>query len=215
MKITRLRRNITINLSASLFLIAIAVGIFFYTTNKNEISTQEVNKIRIETSVIHSQAQELESQSNDARKYKEVWKVLNENKKNTQGIKMEEVNNMLGTLAEKYSIYSPSLQVLLPENLESGVFQRKTLSVSHSSGTLSFEALSDVRALTFMADFFNRLPGYTVITSLEMGKMRKYNDEDLVNISLGKNPSILRVKIVFSWYVYRDKGKNIDPVVKK
>lgn len=207
MKIKRLRRNITINLLASFLLIIIAIGIFFYTINQDEVATQELNKIRTEASIIRGQTQDLESQGNDAKKYKETWKTISNNKKNTQGIKMEEVNNTLNTLADKYGIYSPSLQVLLPENLESGVFQRKTLIVSHSSGTLNFETLSDVRALTFIADFFNKLPGYIVITSLEIGKLRKYSNEDFINISLGKNPGILRVKINFSWYVYRDQDK--------
>lgn len=210
MKIQRLRRNIAINLGASAFLVLVAIGVFLYITNKQDSGMLEVTKIHNETSEIRSQSQELESQTKDARKYKDIWKILGDNKKNTQGIKMEDVNGSLTSLAEKYSIYVPTIQVLLPENLESGIFQRKTLSVSHSSGTISFEALSDVKALSFINEFFSRLPGYTVISTIEINKIRKYTPEDYINISLGKNPAILRVKIVFSWYTYHDKLKKVE-----
>lgn len=215
MKIQRLHRNIVINLIASGALVVIAIGVFLYITNKQDSSQIEVNKIHNETSEIRSQSQELESQTKDARKYKDIWKVLSENKKSTQGIKMDEVNSSLASLAEKYSIYNPSIQVLLPETLETGVFQRKTLSVSYSSGTLSFEALSDVKALSFINEFFSKLPGYTVISTIEMGKLRKYAPDDYVNISLGKNPGILKVKVNFSWYVYHEKLKKIDPAAER
>lgn len=214
MKIQRLRRNIAINFSASLILLGVSVGIILYITNKQELTVQEVSKINLETSIIKSQAQELESQTKDARKYKEVWKIIGDNKKNTQGIKMDEVNGSLQALAEKYSIFAPSLQVLVPENLESGVFQRKTLAISHTSGTLSLEALSDVKALAFINEFFSALPGYIVISGVDMNKNHKYLPEDFVNISLGKNPSILKVKVTFSWYVLHDKAKPIIPVSK-
>ena len=207
MKIQRLRRNIIINLVASAILVLIAIGIFLYLSSTQDSSSLEVVKIRNETNEIRSQAQDLESQTKDARKYKDIWKALDENKKSTQGIKMDEVNTLLASLAEKYNIFIPSIQVLLPENLDAGVFQRKTLSVSYSSGTLSFESLSDVKALYFISEFFNNLPGYTIISTIEMGKLRKYLPEDYVNISLGKNPSILKVKVIFSWYTYHDKLK--------
>ena len=214
MKIQRLRRNIAINFSASLILLCVSVGIILYITNKQELTVQEVSKINVETSIIKSQAQELESQTKDARKYKEVWKIIGDNKKNTQGIKMDEVNGSLQALAEKYSIFASSLQVLVPENLEAGVFQRKTIAISHTSGTLSFEALSDVKALTFINEFFSALPGYIVISGLDMNKSHKYLPEDFVSISLGKNPSILKVKVTFSWYVLHDKAKPNMPLSK-
>ena len=210
MKIQRLRRNIIINLVASAILVLIAIGIFLYLSSTQDSSSLEVVKIRNETNEIRSQAQDLESQTKDARKYKDIWKALDENKKSTQGIKMDEVNTLLASLAEKYNIFIPSIQVLLPENLDAGVFQRKTLSVSYSSGTLSFESLSDVKALYFISEFFNNLPGYTIISTIEMGKLRKYLPEDYVNISLGKNPSILKVKVIFSWYTYHDKLKQVE-----
>ncbi|MSP33603.1 MAG: hypothetical protein EXR06_01715 [Rickettsiales bacterium] len=211
MKIQHLRRNITINLIASSVLIATAIGIYYYITNKQDLTNKEIQKIHGEIGEIKSQTEELESQSLDARKYKDVWKTISENKKSTQGIKMDEVNPMLESLAEKYNIFAPSIQVVLPENLDGGIFQRKTLGVSYSSGTLSFEALSDIKAIAFISEFFNKLPGYTFISTLEMIKPHKYTPEDLINVSVGKSPGILRVKIVFGWYVYREKVKQVAP----
>lgn len=210
MKIQRLRRNIIINLVASAILALIAIAIVLYLFGKQDSDSLEVIKVRNETNEIRSQAQDLEIQTKDARKYKDIWKALSENKKSTQGIKIDDVNALLASLAEKYNIHAPSIQVLLPENLDNGIFQRKTIGVSYSSGTLSFEALSDVKAIYFISEFFNSLPGYTIISTIEMGKLRKYLPEDYVNISLGKNPGILKVKVVFAWYNYHDKLKQVD-----
>lgn len=214
MKIQHLRRNIIINLAASVLLVVAAIAIYYYIVNKQDLSNKEVQKIRGEISEIISKTEELESQIIDARKYKDVWKTISENKKSTRGIKMDEINPILESLAQKYNIFTPSIQVVLPENLDSGIFQRKTVAVLYSSGTLSFEALSDVKAMAFINEFFNQLPGYTFISSLEMIKLRKYTSEDLVSVSLGKSPGILRVKIVFGWYIYHEKVKQISSSAK-
>ncbi len=210
MKIQQLRRKIAINFIASVALLAAAAIVAFYISNKQKYSDQEIDQIHREASVIRSQTQELESQTSQARKYKEVWKTLSDNKKSTRGIRMDDVNKIIGNLADKYNLYAPSIQVVLPENLDAGVFQRKTINVSYSSVTLSFDALSDVKALAFISEFFNKLPGYTVISSIEMTKSRKYNQEDFINISLGKNPSILKVKVLFAWYIFHEKLKQVE-----
>lgn len=210
MKIENLRRKIIINFSASAILLALVGVIMFYITKKNDSSNIEIAKIRSEANIIRSQTHELESQTNDAKKYKEVWKSISENKKDMRGIKMEEVNKSFDDIAAKYNIYDKSIQVVLPENLNGPIFDRKTLSTSYSSGTLTFDALTDVKALIFINEFFNTLPGYIIITGVDMTRSRKYTDDDLVSISLGKNPGALKVKVTFSWYVYHDKlgGKN-------
>lgn len=210
MKTQQLRRKIAINFIASAALLAAAAIVAFYISNKQKYSDQEIDQIHREASIIRGQTQELESQTNQARKYKETWKTLSDNKKSTRGIKMDDVNKIIGNLTEKYNLYSPSIQVVLPENLDAGVFQRKTINVSYSSGTLSFDALSDVKALAFISEFFNKLPGYTVISSIEMTKSRKYTQEDFINISLGKNPSILKVKVLFAWYIFHEKLKQVE-----
>ena len=207
MKTQKLRRNIIINLSASLALMLIAASIIFYTFEHTANSDTEIAKIRSTAIEIKSQARELESKTNDAKKYKEVWKTIGDNRKSTQVIKMEEVNAILDSLAEKYTISNYNLQVVLPENLNSGIFNRKTLDVTYTSGTMSFDALSDVRALSFIIEFFNKLPGYPIITNIEFGKTQPYNNLDLVNISLGKNAAAVKAKISFSWYTFKEKEK--------
>jgi len=207
MKITRLRRNIIINLSASIILLVMAISILFYISQTTSNSESTIAKIHASTAEVKNNARDLESQTNDARKYKEIWKTLSENKKNTQGIKMEEVNSKLDSIAEKYNITNKTLQILLPENLDSGVFNRKTITISYAAGTLAFDALSDVRAINFINDFFNNLSGYVIITNIELNKSKAYSDEDLINISLGKNSGAIKVKISFAWYVPHEKEK--------
>lgn len=210
MKTQHLRRNIILNILLSLILIAVSAYILWFVENDKEITNKEINKIRNESSLIRGQARELETQTKDAKKYKEIWKTIDENKKSTRGIKMDEVNTLITKLADKYSIFTPEIKVLLPENLETGIFKRKTINVSHSSGNLSFQALSDVKAISFISEFVNNLPGYIIISDVEIDKSHEYSDADFINISLGGNPSIVKVKISFAWYVTRDKVQDIN-----
>ncbi len=214
MKKESLNRSIIINFSFCAALAALVGFIVFFTSSQNDKANQEIIKIRSQAANMKEQVIELESQVNDAKKYKEIWKSISPRKKSTEGIKMEEVNKSLEFFAQKYAIRGQQIQILLPENLNGGPFERKTVNIIYSSGTLNFNAASDVAAFSFMKDFFDSLPGYIVITNVDLTKGRKYTNADYVNISLGKDPEVLKVKITFAWYAYRDKEKKDDSGAK-
>lgn len=204
-KIKKLRRNIIINISATVILAIILGCVIFYLINRENSIKSEIQKIKVNTVGVRIRTGELESKISDTKKYKEIWKIVAENKKSDRGIKMDEVNNVLNSLTEKYNIYNSSIQVPLPEVLNSGIFSRKSLNVLHSTSTMSFDTISDVRANAFMAELMDKLPGYIIINSITIKKIKTYSSSDLVSISSGiTNPSV-SVKIVFDWYVYNKK----------
>ena len=207
MKILILRKKIIIQLSISLALAAIlGFGIYYVLSQKKEIKA-EVSKIESGAMQIKSQIMDLQNEASETKKYKEIWKTISKNKKSTQGIKVDDMNDLLKKIADKYSVSKSKIQVILPEILSNGVFNRKTVQMNYSTATLNFESVNDTRALLFLSEFINALPGYIIIKSLELTKkVSSYSYQDLIDISIGKNTNTLVVvKIDFYWYSYKEK----------
>lgn len=210
MKLKKLRRNITANATgAAILLFFLAILIFYLIENKSR-KEEEIQRIKSETIQNKSQIIELESKINEAKKYKEIYKTIDDSKKSSKGIKMDEVNSNMAELAMKYNISAQTLQALLPEKLEGQLANLKTVELLYTTGSLSFSAIDDLRAAAFIREFFSTVPGYTVITDLNLSKTKVYSNEDLVAISNGQPVAAISVKISFAWYVYKGKDKPVE-----
>jgi len=184
--------------------------IFFYISYKTDSNQKNIDMIKQSTAEIRMRTIELEGKIKDAKKYEEVWNKIAENKKTTQTIKIDDINKILKEISEKHNIMDTNIQVILPIELEDGIFKRKTLRTLYATGNLSFQALDDVKAILFTKEFFDKLPGYIVITVFEMGKTLEYSPKDLFEISSGKELGAVKTVINFSWYTYREKEKTQD-----
>ena len=215
MKIPALRKKIIVNSIALGILFLILLGIIFYNYNQQSNIGNKVDKIKSEAQQTRSQATMLKGKLTEAKKYKELWSKITENKKSTSGIKMDEINTKLEALAIKNNIFNPVIKVTLPEPLKDGIFNRASFNVIVASASLSFESINDVNALLFINDFFAAIPGYAIITNLDIKKIRKYEEKDFVAITSGKPFGIVTVMIDFFWYSYKekapDKSKDVKP----
>lgn len=205
MKIQYLRKKIITNLSILGALLAIFAAALFYNIHARSALEGKVSEIKNEASQFKSQALELESKNNELTKYIELWRSISKEKKNTSGIKMDDVNVRLKTVAEKYVISSPNIKITLPETMKGGVFKRATVNILLTNVSLNFFAATDARALMFINEFTNSLPGYVVITSLTIKKDKKYTDGDLVGISTGNSAGSVSGKVDFAWYLCKKK----------
>lgn len=205
MKILNLRKKIIVNFSASVVLLLISCAVVGYAFYEKSTVNSVVSKIKSETSEFKNQAIEVESKATETKKYKELWKKVTANKKNTNGIKMDDINALMVTTAEKYAIINPDIRVVLPEIIKEGPLKRATVNVLFTTVGLTFNATNDVRALSFLSEFIGSLPGYPIITGLEIRKNKNYNAQDLVSISSGKGSGSVSGKVDFVWYVYKQK----------
>jgi len=144
MKITKLRRNITANATGTAFLLFFLSVLVFYFLNNKSKKEKEIQAIKSDTVTVKGEIVELESKINEAKKYKEIYKTIDESKKSTKGIKMDEINNNLGSLAQKYNIYLPNFQALLPVKVEGQLENLKTVELLYTTGTLTFSAIDDL-----------------------------------------------------------------------
>ncbi|MBP7710250.1 MAG: hypothetical protein KA100_04185 [Rickettsiales bacterium] len=216
MKILELRKKIVVNAITSGACLAIFAGCVFYNIHKNDQMKKEAEAIASETSQIQAQAEEIQGKTLDIKKYIALWHNLDEKKKSTSGIlKSDEIDKMLLASAIKYNISEPIIKVSFPETLSDGIFARSTITVSSSSVSISFKSLDDAKALAFVNDFTNSLPGYVVISSFDLKKDKSYSNEELIAISSGKGSGIVSGNISFFWYAFKNKNNSAAPTANK
>ncbi len=204
MRIPNLRKKIIINFSVS-FLLFVFLGVIvnFYFNQKNDIE-EKIRKINNEIDRKKEELLALESKTAEVNKYTEIWQKISSNKTNTNGIKIDDFNSKLNSLADKHSINNLNLRISLPEALKDGIFKRDTLDIMLTTVNITFTALNDLKAISFINDFISSVQGYPIVTSFEIKKSKDYTDQDLQNIASGKGSGNVSGKIDFFWYVYKD-----------
>ena len=207
MKTEKIKRNIKYNILISVFIIAILiVATFFYKDVEDSIS-QEFDKLNLEVQSINSKSSEFEAKSIENKRYAELWLKIEEKKKIYKNLKLEELITFTKSLAEKYSIRDQKLKISSPEILPTSIYNNSDISLSYSSGELSFLSFDDIRALQFVNDFINNLHGYPIVTNFKLSKEKDYTNQDLYDISTGKSGGIINGKLEFSWYFYNENQK--------
>jgi hypothetical protein len=204
MKVVLLRKQIIRNFSIAAVLALFFGAIFFYYSNEKNGVKAKIEKISEETAQINNDLSDLQSKTAEINKYKNLWSKITANKKNTSGIKVDETNSKLSSIAAKYSIGSASIKLSLPELMKGGIFDRKTVGVMMSTATLTFVAANDVKALMFVDEFISSLKGYPVINSFSIERGKDYSNDDLIELSTGKTSGLINGKVDFFWYVYKD-----------
>lgn len=205
MKISFIRKNIIISFSVSAALLLLLGLTVKYTLKQQAAITAQIDKIKTEAIATREQAAQIQNKSIEVEKYKELWKNLSDEKKDTSGIKIDFLNNKLATISAKYNIITPKVKATLPENLKGGVFDCRTVNVALSQVDLEFDAASDIRALSFISDLVKSMTGRIVINNIEIKKVKKYESQELVDLSAGRSGGLVRVKFGFFWYSYKEK----------
>jgi hypothetical protein len=216
MIIRDIKKKIAINFFISVVFGVMVAGLLVYLSFFRTDQNKEIEYIKQLASKLLSKASEYQNKAQETKKYIEVWKTIPDSKKSLDGIKIDDVNTRLAQLAEKYYISNQSIKLSLPEDIKDGIFDRKTLIISYTNVEISFDAIDDVRAISFLSEFLDSLKGYILVTNFDIKKNKKYTDQDLINISSNKPSGGILAKIEFVWYVYRQKEEDtkLDPKVK-
>jgi len=210
MKIEKIKKKIKYSLSFALVLCLLIGALVFMYFHLNSSFLVQYEKILSDIADIKVKTQELEKKSLENKKYMELWSQITEKRKSFSGIKVEEINKLVNTLSEKYSINSPITKVNIPENFSSNIYQNETLSILYTIVEISFNAYNDVKAIQFANELVDNLHGYPIITKFEFNKESDYSIKDYFDISSGKSIGKIKAKLIFSWYVYKEGSPNLS-----
>ncbi len=210
MKINNLKKQIIRNFSiAGAFFVMFGAG-FYYYSNQQKFVKDKIDKINNEAAQFSVELADLQSKTAEIKKYKDMWPKISHSKKDVDGIKIDEVNKILNSVAKKYSIGSPNIKLSLPELMIGGVFDRKTINVMMTTANVTFTATTDVKAIMFADEFLGSLKGYPVLTTFNIAKNKEYSNDDLIELSTGKSQGNITGKFDFYWYIYKEPENKIE-----
>lgn len=201
MKILILRKKIITNAILALILLAINGAVFFFYSNIEKASEVEINKVEEQINNIKSRIREIENKDAEIKKYKTLWSTISEKRKHSDGIKVDDFNNILAEISKKYLVTTENVKINLPQVINRGLFKRETFELYYTSVSMNYSAISDVMAISFVEEFVSSLYGYPVIFYFDMSKSKPYNAQDLSDISYGKAKGSISGKLEFFWYV--------------
>ena len=207
MQIAIIRKKIIKNIAVTIVFITFLAGSVFLKIYRENLLQERIKTIENEAIKTSQQATEMEQKATEAKKYRDVWKTLSNEKKMITGIKSEKVTETIDIIAEKYHSQIESVKLSIPQNMQGESFDYKTVIVVASKVTLLFKVFTDIDALNFLIDLKKSIPNYIVFKTVEIKKEKKYEQEDYLNIAIKKPGGLIICKTEFIIYAYKDKEK--------
>ncbi len=207
-KVSLIKKKIFFNIGIAVIFIMVIFAIYGYCKFLQEDNVVKLRQFTQYIADLKTNTANLQTKISEGKKYKEIWKSINDKKRSFDGVKVDEVNEKFRSLAGSYNLLNYVIDITVPEKLSDGIYNRKNSDVLLSSVIIGFSAVDDVRAMAFIKEFTDNLPGYVVVDDFHISKTKDYTDDDLVKISLGKfNDLAVTVKFGFSWYVLKKKDQ--------
>lgn len=209
-KVSSLKHKIILSFTISGVLMLILLVFNIYNNASTERDQEKINSLNSQIADLKNKSADIETRIKDATQYKKLWDKADAKKKDFTGIKVNDVTDTFSKLSEEYSIMSPTIKLSLPEVLKNGIYNRQVLEVNLINCVISFTAVSDSIAMSFINSFLNTLPGYVIINDFSITKTKKgsYSESELVNISTGKSTGAISGKVNFSWYFLKTKDSD-------
>lgn len=216
-KVSSLKHKIIFHICCFSALVIAIVMIIFYGQYAMQNSDEDIRNLNVQIADLTNKSNNIEAKISDARKYKQIWMNASQNNKDFNGIKISDISDKFKIIADQYNLSKPSISISAPETLKDGIYNRQVLDVNLVNCVANFEALTDKIAIDFINNFTSTLPGYVIISDVQIKKIKKegYSDEDLMDISTGKISGLTSAKVDFSWYFLKLKATNKDDEKKK
>lgn len=206
-KVKRLKKRIIFNLATFAFFAIFILVTYYFGQNAINENESDIRNLNVKIADLTNKSGNIESRISEVKKYNKIWTSADETRKNPGNIKIAEINDKFNNVAGKYNLSSPKISIAPPETLKGSVYDNQSFEVQLVNFTIDFQSLTDRIAINFVNDFLRTIPGYVVISSLEIKKNKKeaISDADLEEIKAGKNLGLVSSKVAFSWYFLKDK----------
>ncbi|MCH2037387.1 MAG: hypothetical protein MK137_02200 [Rickettsiales bacterium] len=198
-------RTSIIALVIVLVLIAGCVGAYLYYASKEK----ELKGIQGKMISKQGQLISLRQKKEDYEDSLRLWESLSSKNKELKGIKVDKGREILEILRQKYDVNNLNINFTIPEIVQSRNWETETIDVVSSTVTLTFEAISDQYAMSFVDAVKKELPGYVKILSLRINKLDGINEQVIIQASRGEFPSLVKARLQFLWRDLKEKESDL------
>lgn len=198
MYVDHLKRNLLKQVLYSGIIVAALAGSYVLFDEK---STQLKEELRKHQSEIQQQKQKIETlllQQKDFRESAKLWEQLSDDSKKLEGLRIEEGRLLLEELKDDYKLGSLDIKVTPPTEL-SGAYKTETSTIMSSKVNLSYTAISDQYALSFLDALLTRMPGYIQISNFSIRRDSDFSAAIIESIYNGQLPALVSVSLEFQW----------------
>lgn len=205
LKVQTLNKGL-IRVSAIAFAIMVALIVgcvlvyVFYTIKEGELKKIQGGMIAKQGELI-SIRQKKEDYEDSLR----LWESLSSKNKELKGIKIDKGREILELLQKQYDIENMKIAFTIPEIVQSRNWETETIDVVSSTVTLTFEAISDQYAMSFMDAVKKELPGYVKVLSFRFSKIGRIDEQVIGRAKRGEFPRLVKARLKFLWRDLKEK----------
>lgn len=190
--------HFTIYLSISFGLISLLAYIVVYNSKIYGKNQNFIDKIRF----INSQIIELQKKEIILNKNLNLWKKVSSSSIHSSRY-IANLNFELNRLYKKYFILEPEIFISTPE--ETNIpYKSENTKVIKSKVHLNFSSITDKHVFLFLQSI-PRLPGYVMIKSITLNKVRNIDIPTVNQILDGNMIEVVRANMIFDWYILLSK----------
>jgi hypothetical protein len=198
-KFNKQRSLINKIIASIIVLISLIIAIFSsfsYVFSNIKMAKQELTSLKLYTNKLEQTIKDIEDQERTANKYIKIWNELPEIKRQTNGIKLNEIKNLLQDLTESYNFKNINITAEAPTELV-GIFSKGNVGTSTILITIEFNTFFDTYVYKFVEEVVKKLPGNTIIDEIFIKKVFEINEKYLqtANKNMKQLPIQARTKI--------------------
>ena len=187
---------------SAILIVLIFVTFFVFrelTVTINEGSLKMKNLQKHNLSLIN-QISDLENKSVVAKKFINIWRDdLTDIQKSKDGISINNATELLKKVSKDHNISNLQINFSNPAVLM-GDFEKNSIKVNSTLITIKFDTISDINVLNFVRDFESKIPNFMLLTSLDVVRTEKINEEYFESLKKRKVIPTLRVELKIRWY---------------
>lgn len=114
-------------------------------------------------------------------------------------INRSKAEEVLTKLQKKYRTTAFQATVAAETPLLGDGYDNKMIQITQSDILLTFSAMSDVHVFSLLSELTQTLPGYFRISSFSITRDGRLKSDDMIAMSQGKTPELVKAKIGLVW----------------
>lgn len=205
-KVLKNKKLIKIYIAISCLIIAMIIGLNFHKYQFTKTIYQKYDSVNKDISDIKKLIIQTKEEIRKASEYKQLWILKNPNKKSFDGIEPARINIDFESMADDYYLDEYKISLSRPQKITGKPYENRVFDSYFMDCEISFNAINDSYAFSFIYEFIKQSKGILFIKNLEINKKKSYSEKDLVSISKGEFGTFaVSVNLKLKWLFFEKK----------